>query len=421
MARVILVVPFQKSLDITRLVKKPVMVVSRSGKVYQSMRWVRPMGDQGNEKKGKEKDAETVRGSKYGYGIHRINVDDLISFKAGDSIIDGTVIDDSHTQGVVVRTKDGRKFNVSWHDITEINTGIPKKEVQHDHLEASPETPNELEDPETFVADDWSKQYDKPEYTADSILKEMEAEYPGVKQEIIKTEQRLKSLEQTISYYRTSGEGAGAVYTQERLKLHDEILQKIFSPEKIANATPDGDLSPVFIMLGGRGGSGKSWFKGKVYDESRAIVLDADEIKGQLGEYEGWNAAQVHEESSDILERALAEARKHGLNVVIDATMKTTKSAIKKVNYFKERGYSVEAHYMYCPRHEAAKRAVKRFMGKSKRYVPVDIVSPTHQTKRPSIKSVNTPTHGVLGIILNMGAVVRFLFLKAANDGFLNY
>jgi predicted kinase len=127
-------------------------------------------------------------------------------------------------------------------------------------------------------------------------------------------------------------------------------------------------------MLGGRGGSGKSWVKGQVYDPEKAIVLDADEIKGMLPEYEGFNAAQVHEESSDILESIMTGAMSLGLNVVLDATMKTEKSALRKVERFKGSGYRIEAHYMHLPRQDAAKRAVARFMGKTKRYVPVNVV-----------------------------------------------
>jgi hypothetical protein len=44
------------------------------------------------------------------------------------------------------------------------------------------------------------------------------------------------------------------------------------------------------------------------------------------------------------------------------------------VKAFKDLGYKVEAHYMHLPRQEAAKRAVSRFLGKTQRYVPVNVV-----------------------------------------------
>jgi hypothetical protein len=103
-------------------------------------------------------------------------------------------------------------------------------------------------------------------------------------------------------------------------------------------------------------------------------VLDADHIKGLLPEYEGWNAHQVHEESGELFDRITDLAQQLGLNLVHDATMKTGSKAVALVKRFKEAGYRTEAHYMHLPRQEAAKRAVARFLGKTQRYVPVEVV-----------------------------------------------
>lgn len=379
--KIILVVPvsrsaMEKALNTSRLVKKEV-TVNRAGRTFRQMRWVRPDEAPAQQQPKAPEDPEQVRGSKHGYGIHRINKGDTVSFKASGSPVSGKVIDDTHEEGVVVQTEAGKKYNVRWKDITGFQgaeNGNGQKNTWPNETSENTEAAQATISPENFLASDWNANYDDPGVTADSILDTVEASHPGVREEIEKTEKRLKSLEQTIDHYRLEGEAAGAVYTPERMVKHAEIINEIFSPERVEAATPAEGEKPVFIMLGGRGGSGKSWFKGKVYDPARSIVLDADEIKGKLDEYEGWNAAQVHEESSDILEKAIAAARAAGLNVVLDATMKTTKSALKKVNYFQEAGYEIEAHYMYCPRQIAAKRAIERFMGKTKRYVPVDVV-----------------------------------------------
>lgn len=214
--------------------------------------------------------------------------------------------------------------------------------------------------------------YDKtndPNATTESVLKDAPEE---VKVKIAATEKRLKDVVPSIDKYRESGEGAAAVYTPERQALHEKIIGEFLTEEKMKAATPNNGAE--FIMLGGRGASGKSWFKGNVYDPNTSIVLDADEIKQKLPEYEGWNAFEVHEESSDILETMIAIAKSRKLNIVIDATMKTTSSAVERVKDFKESGYDIKCHYMHCPRQISAQRAVKRFGGKSGRYVPVGVV-----------------------------------------------
>lgn len=116
----------------------------------------------------------------------------------------------------------------------------------------------------------------------------------------------------------------------------------------------------------------------KVYDVDEVLLFDADHIKHMLPEYRGFNAFQVHEESSDLLKLVLDEARKSRVNVVLDGTLKSYEAVRKLVDAFVGTGYRFEAHYMHLPRQEAAKRAVARYLTKkndgSGRYVPVSIV-----------------------------------------------
>lgn len=165
---------------------------------------------------------------------------------------------------------------------------------------------------------------------------------------------------------------SNGTYKREREEKHEKILDGIFKDSE--RAKPKNGEKPTVIFLGGRGGSGKSKFNGLVYDEKNYIVLDADEIKKQIEEYRGYNAFEVHEESSDILNRAIKIARRKGLNIVLDATMKTLSSTEKKIKSFADDGYNVEMYYMHLPREKAAERAIGRFMGNNGRYVPLDIL-----------------------------------------------
>lgn len=162
-------------------------------------------------------------------------------------------------------------------------------------------------------------------------------------------------------------------YIRAREQKHNKILGDIFANAQ--KAKPKNGEEPTVIFLGGRGGSGKSKFNGLVYDESKYIVLDADKIKEKLPGYKGYNAYEVHEESSDIMKKALEIARKQKLNVVLDATMKTLSSTEDKIQAFKKDGYNIEMYYMHLPREKAAERALNRFAGKEQkfdgRYVPL--------------------------------------------------
>ncbi|MBO7714388.1 MAG: zeta toxin family protein [Methanobrevibacter sp.] len=165
-------------------------------------------------------------------------------------------------------------------------------------------------------------------------------------------------------------------YTKERRALHKKILGKIM--ENAQNAKPKDGEAPTFTILGGRGGSGKSKLEGLAYDPKKVIKLDADEIKNMLPEYKGYNAWEVHEESSDIVKRALSIAKQKGLNVVLDGTMSGFSSAEKKIKDFESAGYNIDGFYMHLPREISAKRGLSRFMGKdgsgSGRYVPLGVM-----------------------------------------------
>ncbi len=174
-----------------------------------------------------------------------------------------------------------------------------------------------------------------------------------------------------LETYLKHSDGNG-VYKRERAELHKKILEDIFANKE--NAKPKDGEKPKFLVLGGRGGSGKSKFDGLVYNKDNYIVLDADAIKEKIPEYRGYNAFEVHEESSDILKSALIAARKEGLNVVLDGTMKTLSSTENKIKDFARNGYDVEMYYMHLPREKAAERAIGRFMGNNGRYVPLNVL-----------------------------------------------
>ncbi len=206
-----------------------------------------------------------------------------------------------------------------------------------------------------------------PEDVIKSAVKNLGLDAEKVQQKIDYAEEYAKTWsEDTQTRYKKNG-----VYTEERQKLHDEILTDIF--KNAESARPPKGQEPTVIFLGGRGGSGKSKFNGLVYDESKYIVLDADKIKDKLKpEYQGFNASEVHEESSEILSKAIEIAQDNKFNVVIDATMKSLGSTERKIQSFANKDYNIEMYYMHLPRIKAAERAISRFTGEEGgRYVPL--------------------------------------------------
>lgn len=191
----------------------------------------------------------------------------------------------------------------------------------------------------------------------------------------------------TMTRYSKDGE-----FTEERKALHKNIINEILSKEKIDAFKPKDGEKPKFIMFGGRGGSGKSWFTDKkraekdgrevMFDSDKYLVLDADEIKKYLPEYKNWNAGEVHEESSYLMKDIKKRAMDMGINIIIDGTMNYNEKKPDKVKNemleAREKGYSIEAHYMFLPLEESCVRSMERFRTEkgdySGRLVPTDIL-----------------------------------------------
>lgn len=220
---------------------------------------------------------------------------------------------------------------------------------------------------------DYAKSKDDPKVTVADIYSKFSDEDVQEMEDLIAEATKLESSDRE---YTRNGD-----YTPERLALHDKILSEFLSPEKIKAATPEKGKKPTFVVLGGRGGSGKSGFtdgKIKEFDSSKFLTLDADAIKQLLDPpYEGWNAHQVHEESSFLFDKLTDMAQKMGLNIISDATLKSDKMG-PILEAIQKQGYDIEGHYMFLPRQKAAARACGRYLKGGKhergRLVPPGVI-----------------------------------------------
>lgn len=216
-----------------------------------------------------------------------------------------------------------------------------------------------------FVGFSYAERFDDPDVTVDSVLDKFPDD---VREKISDVEYRASHVVQSFDRFYRNGEWA-----EERVPVHDKILREFFSEDRVRAATPPPGKKPTFIMLGGRGGSGKSQLKGRAYDPDKFIIVDPDKIKEMLPEYQGWNANEVHDESSYLADRIVDLAKRAGLNVVLDKTMRGSAGVQHTIQEFKDAGYDFEAHYMFLPRQKAAERAVNRFLTEG-RFVLLQVI-----------------------------------------------
>lgn len=360
---------FEKSFghkDFSKLTKK--QITDKNGHTRNV--WVRA-GEDEKTKSGKA--AGTAELEK----ISSHKVGDSIVFRYGGNTLTGKIVA-MGKDGVTVQNKNGGSYKVRYKNI------VGKAKNAEKTIPAK-----------RFNADDYKKSFTDNRATNDEkgyrfiydSLGETGKEASAIT--ISRLEEQNKRLIKGDTMMRNTVNGE---WTAERKKLHETIINKILSPEKIEACKPENGEKPKFIMFGGRGGSGKSWFTDKkraeaenrkvMFDSDKFLVLDADALKEYIPEYEGWNAGEVHEESSYLNKKIKALAFEKGINIIIDGTMNYNPKKPDKVRNemleAKEKGYSLEAHYMFLPVQESAKRAINRFKTKkgdfSGRLVPMNIL-----------------------------------------------
>jgi predicted ABC-type ATPase len=330
-------------------------------------------GTDANGKKTKMKGHEDKK-SKHQYGF---NVGDKVIFNDKGVEREGS-IGGFDKKGKVVIVNGGISYIRNVSDIKE------KSKNSDGTIPASKFNANDYK--KSFTDTKCTNDVDGIKYVYSLLGKEGSTTQAQVESKLNEQTKRMKNGD-TRTRNMVNGE-----YTPEREKLHIQIIKKILNPEKIAACKPKNGEKPKYIMFGGRGGSGKSWFTDKkraaaegrkvMFDSDNFLILDADELKKELPEFKGWNAGEVHEESSDLMKRIKSKAMELGLNVIIDGTMNYNPNKPDKVRNemlaAKNKGYSLEAHYMFLPLQDSCIRAFNRFKTKkgdySGRLVPTDIM-----------------------------------------------
>lgn len=120
--------------------------------------------------------------------------------------------------------------------------------------------------------------------------------------------------------------------------------------------------------------AGKSTIAEELARTKGAAILDSDEIKQTLPEFEGGiGAAAVHEESSDLTDLLEAALRADGTNIVFPKVSGSPGSIRKAIDRFKADGYTVEIVNMAVTKENAYKRMIGRFVSKG-RLIPPEYV-----------------------------------------------
>ena len=132
------------------------------------------------------------------------------------------------------------------------------------------------------------------------------------------------------------------------------------------------------IVLGLPGSGKSSVYTERISQEHGSRVVDTDEYRSYIPEYNGRNAGVVHEEASAIKKRVLAQALKNGDNIILSIIGDNAQKLERDIADYTRSGYSVHLHLNELPNNKAMARAIGRAFpedGSQGRYVSPKIIA----------------------------------------------
>lgn len=137
-----------------------------------------------------------------------------------------------------------------------------------------------------------------------------------------------------------------------------------------------GEGGPLYhkraTIILGPPAAGKSTLAERLSKKTRSAIVDVDEAKPYIREYnKGIGANAVHEESTYLTKAAFDGAFKEGMNVILPKVGASPSSIAKTIAELKSQGYTVDIVNLYVDQDQAAKRMGYRFLSTG-RLIPSD-------------------------------------------------
>lgn len=216
----------------------------------------------------------------------------------------------------------------------------------------------------------------------------------AVQQVSIRTKPKDYSYPEEHGIKETKAEHSiGGIYTKERTKLHNKIVNNFIKEAGTSEA------KPIAILTGGGTASGKSTMLRAIMPAMESggkkfAKIDSDKIKEAMPDYHTAKKANprtaattVHEESSDIANKLFDKAVNGKHNLVYDGTMSNPKKYLKMIDHLKANGYEVHAAVADVSIPEARRRSANRAREEG-RTVPDEILVGTHAGVPHTVKAI---------------------------------
>ncbi len=186
---------------------------------------------------------------------------------------------------------------------------------------------------------------------------------------------------QTWQDHFTAHPDEGGVPHDDRLPLHDKLIHEVMYRPGLDGNPPDTRprAIPTAILMMGAPGAGKSTILAGLRQRSDVVMIDPDEFKQKLPEYQEAikdpsrmplsAAHKVHYESSYIARRARDEAVAGRRNMMVDGTGRNAAAMIELCDRLRSTGYRVHLVFVHVSLEDSLSRIESR-KNETGRHVP---------------------------------------------------
>jgi len=141
-------------------------------------------------------------------------------------------------------------------------------------------------------------------------------------------------------------------------------------------------------ILLGPPAAGKSTIANELAVSNRSAILDSDEIKKALPEYNGGiGASAVHQESSDLAKTLQSLMINQGSNIVLPKVGHTASSIRNVISLYKDKGYKVRIVNMDVTPENAFQRMIQRFVSTG-RIIPPEYIDRVGSSPRSTYQTL---------------------------------
>ncbi len=161
-------------------------------------------------------------------------------------------------------------------------------------------------------------------------------------------------------------DGEDIVGTEAALTRFEKDAETLAWRELGKDAEPVAREKQVTIILGPPA-AGKSTIANDLAIANKAAILDSDEIKAALPEFDGGiGASAVHSESSTLAKALQSIMVSRGTNIVLPKVGHDASSIRGAISLYKDKGYTVRLVNMDVTPENAYQRMISRFMKKGR-------------------------------------------------------